>query len=209
MEEKKFYVYVHIDPRDKSTRYVGKGTGDRAWRLKRRSGKHKSWIKSLESNGLVPKIEIIEYFDLEKDALNKEAELIRHFMAIEPKFCNMIEGGIGCPSGKAHPMFGRKHSKETRCKMSNSSKGKAKSEEHCKNIGLGHKGRKLSPSHIAKRVAKVIKPIICVETGKIFNSVKEASEKTGVDASSIVKICKEKQAKSSKGFTFKYLHPIS
>lgn len=204
MELKKFYVYLHIDPRDKSVRYAGKGVGDRAWRLKRRSGKHRSWLKSLESKGLAPIVEIVEYFDSETDALNKEAELIRYFMAIEPKFCNMIDGGIGCPAGEKHPMFGRKHTKETKSKMSISGKGKEKSTSHRANIGLAHKGKPKNPDSVKKRVDKVIKPILCIESGIIFSSVKEASAQTGVDASSIVKICKGKQKKSWNKLTFTY-----
>ncbi|NJO48271.1 MAG: hypothetical protein HC840_00985 [Leptolyngbyaceae cyanobacterium RM2_2_4] len=205
MEEKKFYVYIHIDPRDKSVRYVGKGTGDRAWRLKRRSGKHKSWLKSLESKGLLPVIEIVEYFSSEKEALTKEADLIKSFMISEPKFCNMIDGGIGCPSGSRHPMFGRKHTEETKLKMRKSGKGKRKSAQHRENIGLAHKGKPKNPESIRKRVLKVLKSILCIESGSIFNSVKEASEQTGVDASSIVRICKGKQKMSWNKLTFRYL----
>lgn len=39
---------------------------------------------------------------------------------------------------------GHKHSAETRAKMSASGKGKVRSPEHCKNISLANKGRKLS-----------------------------------------------------------------
>jgi hypothetical protein len=48
------------------------------------------------------------------------------------------------------------------------------------------------------------KKCFCVETGKVFNSIKEASLEMNIDASNIIRICKGKQ-KSAKGYTFKYL----
>lgn len=204
MEDKKFYVYVHKDPRDGSTRYVGKGCGDRAWRLKCRVAKHGSWIASLANKGLVPIIEIVERFDKEEDALFREGELIEYFMKMEPKFCNMIEAGIGCPAGEFHPMFGTKHSDETRAKMSASAKGKRKSSEHKKNIGLGHKGKKKNPDSIAKRIEKVNKKVLCIENNVIYKSVKDASVALDVDHSSISRICRGKQKSSWNKLTFRY-----
>jgi len=204
MEDKKFYVYVHKDPRDNSVRYVGKGCGDRAWRLKCRVAKHGSWIASLANKGLMPIIEVLEGFDKEEDALNKEKELIEHFTKINPKLCNMIEAGIGCPSGEKHPMFGTKHSPETRSKMSKSSLGKPKSKKHRENIGLGNKGKKKSPETIANRVEKVNKKVVCIENGVTYKSVKCASTELDVDRSSIVRICRGKQKTSWNKLTFKY-----
>lgn len=62
-------------------------------------------------------------------------------------------------------------------------------------------------AHILKRVEKVNKKVLCVESNTVFNSVKEASQFTGADASSIVRVCKKKQSKA-KGLTFTYLDPV-
>lgn len=48
------------------------------------------------------------------------------------------------------------------------------------------------------------KKIKCIETGQIFDSIKQASEKTGCDRSAIAKVCKGKMEKV-KGLHFKYV----
>ena len=64
------------------------------------------------------------------------------------------------------------------------------SEERRYNLGCANRGRKQSPDQIAKRVAHIkgkksknynsYKPIVCVETGEIFQSVKIAGLTVGV-----------------------------
>ena len=54
-------------------------------------------------------------------------------------------------SGRKNPMYGKKHSEETRKKMSDSHKKKKLSEEHKLNIGKAHKGKKISKETIEKR----------------------------------------------------------
>lgn len=72
------------------------------------------------------------------------------------------------------------HSKETLEKMSKSMKGK-KHSESTKN--------KISNSNYHTNIKK---KIYCVETKKIYNSIKEASDDTGIDRSSIGKVCQGK-----------------
>lgn len=46
----------------------------------------------------------------------------------------------------------------------------------------------------------------CVETGEIFNSIIDASEKYGIDQSSITKVCKNKpKRKTAGGFRWRYV----
>lgn len=85
--------------------------------------------------------------------------------------------------GKNNPNYGLKRSKETRHRMSESMMGKhtgALSESHKKAISDGNKGKKHPWFN---------KPVIHVETGKIYNSISDAAEKTGFSISGISKVC--------------------
>jgi group I intron endonuclease len=108
-------------------------------------------------------------------------------------------------SGWVHPMDGKKHSEETRKKLSENHKGKKLSEEHKRKISDGQKGRipseetrkKIGEKHKNKIVSKesrlkmsesqkklnqsgYINPsskmVIDLETGFIYNSIREAWE---------------------------------
>ena len=49
MKTGKYYIYYHIDPRDGMPKYVGKGSGKRAWEFgkAKRNTKHFNWISCL------------------------------------------------------------------------------------------------------------------------------------------------------------------
>ncbi len=49
------------------------------------------------------------------------------------------------------------------------------------------------------------KPVVCVETGVVYDSIKEASERTGIQRASISKVClKRPQYITAGGFHWKY-----
>lgn len=97
---------------------------------------------------------ILEKGDFTNDMLNeKEISWISYF---NPKF-NFTPGGDGVGSGENHPNYGKKHSKETREKMSRSQSGennpmygKNHSEEVCEKISRALSGRKFSKEHREK-----------------------------------------------------------
>ena len=87
--------------------------------------------------------------------------------------------------------LGYHHTKETKQKISNSTKGVKKSESHAKHIREGQKGRVLSEEHKAKlsqaakhRKSQSHHSIINID-GVVYNSIKEASEKTKVKNNTI------------------------
>lgn len=89
--------------------------------------------------------------------------------------------------------LGYHHTEETKKKISETMTGVKKSEEHAKHIREAQKGRKLTEEHKAKlsKAAKHRKTmshhtIISID-GVIYNSLKEASEITGVKYNTIQK----------------------
>ena len=70
-----------------------------------------------------------------------------------------------------------------RAKMSERQKGVRLSEETKKKISEAHKGKPLSKEHVAKIAEANKKTVICIETGELFNSVKEAAEYAKVNQS--------------------------
>ena len=110
---------------------------------------------------------------------------------------------------------GRHHSEETKKKIGESSKGRHHSEETKKKIGESNKGRhhseetkkKLSESHKEKHHSdetklklskKASKKVICITTGKIFNSQKEANDYYNVAQSAISNCCRGKLKSAGK-----------
>ena len=90
---KKFYVYYHKNPENNQVQYVGKGQGRRAYSLNKRGNVHLNWISLLAQKSLKPVIEIVEYFDNENDALNKEVQLIKYYKDLGIQLLNISEGG--------------------------------------------------------------------------------------------------------------------
>jgi len=89
---------------------------------------------------------------------------------------------------------GKKHSEESKRKISEANKGKKHSEESKRKISEAQKNRKDQS-----------KKVLCIETGEIFESVHEATRKTGVDFSSISRVCSGK-LKTTGGYHWEYLH---
>ena len=101
------YVYTYRDPRPRNNNvvvYVGKGVGERAyspWKNPDRSSniRLRNLLNLLRREGLEPIIEIVFEFDTEREALDKEIELIALYGRAEFKkgpLYNSTDGGEGC-----------------------------------------------------------------------------------------------------------------
>ena len=148
--EKNTYIYGLIDTTTNELRYVGK-TVDIGRRYKRHikecnsSNSHKDrWVRKLKKNGYLPEIVVIDYVKTDEWQY-WEMFYIEYFKFLGCNLTNGTKGGDEPPSTK-----GRKHSEESKLKMSKSKKGKPllhlnngkeRSLSHRKNLSLSLKGR--------------------------------------------------------------------
>jgi group I intron endonuclease len=150
MENVKVYIYGLIDPINNEIRYVGKSVNP-IMRLRKHISerfKHDSykdrWIRKIISNDTKPEIIIID------EVLNDnwcfwEQFYISYFKMVGARLTNSTIGGDQPPSTK-----GRKHSDETKKKMSQNKSGKPipwlnekpRSVEHQNNLTKSLKGKK-------------------------------------------------------------------
>lgn len=94
------------------------------------------------------------------------------------------------------------HKIDSKCKrVSEAHKGKKHSEETKKKIGEAHKGMKHSEEAKRKMSEAKSKKVLCVETGEVFSSIKDAYRKTGIR--NISKVCQGKR-KTAGGFHWKF-----
>lgn len=85
-----------------------------------------------------------------------ESYFINEFNSFDSGY-NMTKGGEGTLGKKS--WLGRKHSIETKLKMSNSAKGKIRSKEHSENISKSNKDKKRKPfsEEHKKKISESIK----------------------------------------------------
>lgn len=128
MSEQKFYVYEHWRTDRQECFYVGKGHGRRAYDMRRgRNRWHQFLQAKLSALGTAIEIKIIANGLTEEEAFTKEVERIAFWKSDGADLCNLTLGGDG-PSGYkfseerkravAEKSLGRKHTAESRAKMS-------------------------------------------------------------------------------------------
>jgi group I intron endonuclease len=202
-----FYTYCHSKPNG-SVFYIGKGVEDRAWQ---RDNRNIHWHRTVDKYGYT--VEVLSRWETEKEAFDHEKFLISCFKDMGIKLVNMTNGGEGSAgyrwtdeqkaafdiSGEKNPMFGKRHSEETRKKIAEKAKGRAVSEQAKAKISEKLKNRQFSESHIEKmRLAgKGNKNGIgnkgnrkkCKIDGVIYDSTQLASQALGITANAIQKRC--------------------
>ena len=193
MDERKWVVYIHVLKTDGRI-YIGQ-TDDITARWKPSAYKTCSkFYKAIKEYGWENFEHRILYDNLTLEEANKiEEELIEKYDAINHGF-NLNSGGLN-----------HLHSQETKDKMSKTRKGVPKTEEHKKAISEALKKYERTPEHNRNnQLAQHRKPVQCIETGIIYESLSDAERKTGILGETISRNCRGKQ-KSASGLHWSFI----
>lgn len=149
------------------------------------------WTTSKDKNNLKVILDALERF------------YIRKFKSNDRKYgYNGTSGGEGT--------YDKVVGEETRMKLSAAAKGKHPSEETRKKLSDAMKGRFVSAETRQKKSQTTKgrsntwahKKVLCIETGVIYNSIKEAAKEIGCASTNISKVCKLPH-RTVKGYHFK------
>lgn len=124
----------------------------------------------------------------------KERFWIEFYNSYKPNGYNIFEGGRGYLRDEetrqkyAERSTGRKHTEETKLKL--------------REMRLGEKNPFYGKHHTEEHIKKISKPVICVETGVVYESGKKASLQMGKDRTAVNKAIKNNQR--CGGYHWKY-----
>jgi group I intron endonuclease len=207
-----YYIYRHIRLDTNTPFYVGKGCKDRAFQKKSRN---KYWLHIAKTGY---RVEIFIKNLTEEEAYKKEIEFIKLYKTFNFCEANFTTGGEGAWGykadeatikyrsvlyfGKGNPMYGKKKSHESKRKtaekvrgFNNPMYGKVRTEETKKKI-----------SQTMKMRGHGCRPVICTNTGIIYQSASIAAQELGLHATSIIRVCRKK-ASHTKNLIFEYFIP--
>lgn len=219
----RYYLYRHVRDDNNEPFYIGIGTkpasskgfrheykrafsccvtsrGCYWWRVFLKSGKQIQIDILYESNS----------YDIIQD---KEREFIRMYGRAdqgEGSLVNLTDGGVGVSGVKRSVQtkmklsagrIGRKHTEETKKKIS------VNNARHNKGVSMSEDQKKQTSAGVKKYHVNNCKKIKCVETGKIFDTIREASViMFGIKSAKIHQALSEKYShKSYKGYHFCYV----
>lgn len=141
------------------------------------------------------KIELVEdYLSLEQAVILEEM-LINQY--------DTRKNGFNI-SPKSINGYSNQHSSEMKAKWSEDRKGKKVSEEHAVKNRIARLGHKNSQEHKTRISAAKSKPVMCLESGQVFKSAREAAKKLNLQYSKISLVCAGKR-NSTGGLHFKFV----
>jgi hypothetical protein len=204
-----FYVYEHIRNDTNAIFYVGKGKGNRAYRINNRNEHWHNIVN--KAQGFTVRF-VAKDLDEELAYLCEE-ERIDQLEKLGIKLSNICPGGKGVGSGKKHPMYGKSHPQkgikrpEVAIKVSGKNNGMWGKISPMR--GIPKPKGKDSPLYGRPRPeggGKPSKGVIAIDKDGnkfTFVSLAEAGRFVKSDRHSIKKWCE--MNKHSKGFTWKFL----
>lgn len=137
-----FYVYEHWRLDRDECFYVGKGHGNRAYKLAGRNLHHRGIVAKLRRIGSAVEIKIVAAGLSEEEAFNLEKTRIQFWRDIVD-LVNITDGGEGVSGPKiSASRKGKKHSLESIAKMSAAKKGKARDQKTKEKLSIALKGNK-------------------------------------------------------------------
>lgn len=106
--------------------------------------------------------------------------------------------------GEKHPMYGKHHSEETKRKLSELHRRENLSEETLTKMRDARLGKKLSEETKRKLVEAHQRKVMCIETGVVYESIKEAAFDNGCYATHISAACNGR-LKTAAGFHWTHI----
>lgn len=193
-----FYVYEYIRTDKMEPFYIGKGSGNRYLDINKRN----EYFKMILSKTKVL-VNILHEGLTEEEAFGIECWYINEYKYVYGyNLCNVSDGGDGVKGIKRSlstrekisiankgKRLGVKLSEETKRKMSIARKGQKRSEETKAKMSIASTGRVMPKGSDSKNSKKVV----CLNTGEVFGSMIEASNKTGIIDRMISQCCREKR----------------
>ena len=210
MVENNYFVYKHTFPNNKVYIGITQQEPEKRWKNGLGYDAHQKIMKrAIQKYGWNNIRHEILYKNLSKnEACNKEIELIALYDSTnKQKGYNVSKGGEGTIGVKqteesklknriAH--LGRKASLETKQKISNSNLGKhskKRNDEQKRKISeatrkaMQNPELKIKLSELAKKRKNNTKKVICLETNKKYETIREAEKDTKISAWSIGQNC--------------------
>ena len=201
--DKNYKVYIHIFPNNK--KYIGITMNIPNYRWNNGNGYNRQKImkNAIKKYGWENIKHKILFTNLTKEeAEQKEIELIAFYKSNQRKYGYNIENGGNCV-GKMSEETKKKISKSNIGKntgIKNGMYGKHPKGEFKKGNIPHNKGKKTSEEERRKRS----KPVLCVETGIIYYSAREANKQTGISYKSISSVCNKKR-KTTGGYHWEFI----
>lgn len=130
---------------------------------------------------------------------NEEAVLLEKELIIQ---YDTMNNGMNKAFGDANGNS-RYHSDETKQKLSLIFKDKPVSKEHADKNRIARIGKHNSETHKQAVSEKVSIPVICLDTGKVYKSAREAAKELKVHYTKICLVCQGKR-KHTGGYHFRY-----
>lgn len=190
--------------------YIGQTIRDLATRVQEHRRKANSLVgKAINKYG-------IENFTIEEiytatsieDLNDNEVYYISQYNCLAPNGYNLCLGG-GNTKGYSHPQETKdllsSIKKETYLGTNNPFYGKKHTTESKQKISNSRKGKKLPQAWVDNLNRSKYKPVIELTTRLEFPSIKDASEYFNIESTHITRVCKGKR-KSTNGLIFAYVH---